>query len=195
MVAGLCRCRIPTRARGSVGRKSKESPWGRPISHPVNRGRTNFCGSSRIPSLLCPAGDGPAHLVLVVGRDSAHQSPMDQGRHGVLCSPYCTGSPRKPSVPHRVQSWRANVLAQICGFATFFPRRSNPLVARDTGAASPCSGGAGGGVQSGLLVMPTPWRHCHHRPIAPYRTLAPRRKGSPLFMTCSSPAPACGPPP
>ena len=48
----------------------------------------------------------------------------------MLCSPLAAlAAPENPLFPHRVQSWRANVLAQICGFAHVLSQAIQPLVA------------------------------------------------------------------
>ena len=78
----------------------------------------------------------------------------------MLCLPWLHWQPQKTSVPHRVQSWRANVLAQICGFAHVL---SQAIQDSRYGRSFACSGGAGGGVQSGsgmpMAALPPP-PHC-----------------------------------
>jgi hypothetical protein len=63
----------------------------------------------------------------LIGCAAAHQSPIRiKAQRALRCvAPGCIGSPRKPSVPHRVQSTRPiQPAAQVCGFARV---RSNPL--------------------------------------------------------------------
>ena len=127
---------------------------GSPVATLVNRderisavrpaSRLSLPGRRRLP-----------HLFLVVWlRDSATDHHQDQGRHGVLACPWLHWQPQKtgcsPSRPI-VASKRART--DLWFRHVSFPG-DQPLVAHDTGATSPCSGGAGGGVQSGLLVMP-----------------------------------------
>lgn len=80
-----------------------------------------------------------------------------------------------------------NSAAQVCGFALL---RSNPLwltvrALSNTFVSRSCRGGIGCGVQSGLMVVPTPKWHCRSRPfISSYPKARLASKGRPSFITC-----------
>ena len=143
---------------------------GSPISHPRQLKQIKPYDQRRISflaKLVFPATELAAHLVLNHWlRCCAPVTHQDQGLVALRrLAPGCLGSPRKPSVPHRVQLRRSDKLtAQVCGF----PRvQFLPLVAHGTGATNSLRirVGSACGVQSGLMVLPTPWRHCRSRPI------------------------------
>jgi hypothetical protein len=96
------------------------------------------------PQLCRPGcGEFPAHLVLVHRlRRCAPVTHQDQGWPSLRCAaPGCDGSPRKPSVPYRVQCSRpGKPAAQVCGFAQW---RSNPLWLTVRAQRTPCPGGIG----------------------------------------------------
>jgi hypothetical protein len=104
--------------------------WGHPLPAAVNRHEQNPATASHIRQDLPERiGPSPARLVLTVWlrRDSAPVTHQDQGfTASQRLAPGCVCSPRKPSVPHRLQSRQpsAGSAAQVCGFAL---RRSNPL--------------------------------------------------------------------
>jgi len=168
------RAQVPFAVAATCARTNTSK--GSPISHPRQVKRINPYNRSRIPFLPRPVfqtAEFTAHLVLEQWlRRCAPVTHQDQGSVALRGpAPGCTRSPRKPSVPHRVQSTRrALPIAQVFGFAT---RAIQPLVAHGTGATNsffsrfplhPIQGGIGAGVQSGLMVLPTPRRHCRRRP-------------------------------
>jgi len=91
-----------------------------PVLGPVSRARESF--HFPLASVSC------SHTWFsLIGCAAAHQSPIRiKAQRALRCvAPGCIGSPRKPSVPHRVQSTRPiQPAAQVCGFARM---RSNPL--------------------------------------------------------------------
>jgi hypothetical protein len=123
-------------------------------------------------------------------RHCAPVTHQDQGLRALRCSaPGCVGSPRKPSVPHRVQFTRPiESVAQIYGFARV---RSNPswLTVRAQRTPRPGRDRRRRAIRSPGF-KPTPKRHCRRRPIEPsifHRFIHPKAldtsKGLPSFMT------------
>lgn len=88
-------------------------------------------------------------------------------------------TPENPPFPIASNIREPSGSAQIFGLALAI----QPKVARDAGATSPCSGGADGVVQSGLVVLPTPCPHWRHRPMVRYPNARVTSNGAPFFMT------------
>ena len=141
---------------------------GHPLAASINRDEQNPTVIPAYSSIktVFPAVEFTAHLVLDSWlRRCAPVTHQDQDlrafRFGV---PGSVCSPRKPSVPYRVQYTRpVGPAAQVCGFAR---RRSNPLwltiraqrtlrLGRDRRRRAIRSDGC----------EPTLLRHCHRRPI------------------------------
>ncbi len=117
---------------------------GSPISHPRQYKQTKPYDRSRMSLLakpVFPASGLAAHLVLNHWlRRCAPVTHQDQGLRALRrLAPGCLGSPRKPSVPHRVQLRRsAKLTAQVYGFARV---QSNPLWLTVRAQQTPCESG------------------------------------------------------
>ena len=99
------------RVRSSIDAFNLEFSQDQAVTHwppPVNRDER--ISASR--PALCPAGDGPAHLVLVVWlRDSAHQSPIR-----IKAGTVCCACPRLHGRPTpRPRSRRRSSACRACG--------------------------------------------------------------------------------
>ena len=125
-----------------------------------------------------------------IGCAVAHQSPI-RIKAGAPCSAWplaAFAAPENPLFP-TVSNTRG-LLGTSAGRTDLWLRRVaiQPLVAHGTGATNSDAGaGSARGVQSGLMVLPTPKRHCRGRPIdrfAPYPKALDTSKGLPSFMTC-----------
>ena len=150
---------------------------GHPLATP-SIGTNEFLRFVPHPVSTLPGRRRPRALVLVVWlRDSAHQSPIRIKAGTVCCAcPWLHWQPQKtlcsPSRPivaskrARTDLWFRHVLSQAI----------QPLVARDTGAASPCSGGASGGDAIRSPGYANPGGTATTAPLLLIRTLAPRRR-------------------
>ena len=108
----------------------QHQPGGHPLATPVNKNKQNPTTKVVFPSLpnlySQPLSSPHTWFSLPGWAAGAPVTHQDQGLGALRrLAPGCLGSPRKPSVPHRVQLRRSDQLtAQVCGFAQV---QSNPL--------------------------------------------------------------------